>query len=137
MYVRSYLLCVCALTGCLADAGIDGGGVRVDASFTTYLRRELTAIPDFADTEDIPDILSDACRDFESRCKRTFTSPSESCTVRIGGRKMNSKRLGVAKGILTLDGYSVNEWLRGTFAHDFPQNNSRAIFQAFCGCNYK
>jgi len=105
----------------------------VDGNFTAYLRRELTAIPDFEDTEAIPDILSDGHRDFESRCKRTFTSPSKSCTVRIGGRRMNINGLNIARGVLTLDGYSVNGWLRGTFAHDFAQNNSRAIFQAFCG----
>jgi len=50
---------------------------------------------------------------------------------------MNINGLNATRGVLTLDGYSVNEWLRGTFAHDFAQNKGRAIFQAFCGCNYK
>jgi len=118
----------------LAEIGIpscvDGGGVRVDGNFTAYLRRELTAIPDFEDTEAIPDILSDGHRDFESRCKRTFTSPSKSCTVRIGGRRMNINGLNIARGVLTLDGTTVEQFFKPSVDEIIKEIQSRVRNQA-------
>jgi hypothetical protein len=83
--------------------GIDGGGARVDANFRSFLWRNLID-SDIEDKEDIPGILSDALRDFQGRGKRIYGSPSTSCTVLVGGRKMNSQVLPITKGVLSLDG---------------------------------
>lgn len=83
--------------------GIDGGGARVDANFRSFLWRNLLN-SDIEDEEDIPGILSDALRDFQGHCKRAYGSSSTSCTVRVGGRKMNSQVLSIAKGVLSLGG---------------------------------
>lgn len=87
--------------------GIDGGGARVDAEFKSFLKDSLEK-SDIGGEEDIPGMLSDALRDFESRCKRTYDSPSASSAVRVGGRKMNSNMPPITKGVLSLEGYSVN-----------------------------
>lgn len=118
----------CALTWHAMDVGIDGGGARVDGNFKTYLEGELMANPDFEDKDDIPDILSDGHRDFEGRCKRTFTSPLGAYTVHIGGRRMNVGSLQIAKGILTLTGYGAS---KGTVVQYSTNRSPSSTVQQF------
>jgi hypothetical protein len=119
----------CALSWCAADVGIDGGGARVDGNFRTYLQRELTENPDFEDKEDIPDILSDGHRDFEGRCKRTFTFPSTSYTIHIGSRRMNVRSLQIAKGMLTLAGCDASNGTAVQPTHDSPSSTVQQFFK--------
>ena len=96
------------------DVGIDGGGARVDGNFRTYLETRLDTSPDFDDKEDIPDILSDGRRDFERRCKRTFTPPALPSTVNIGSRRMTIQALQITKGNLALDRYDATRVVQVT-----------------------
>lgn len=92
--------------GYITGPGLDAGGVTVDNNFVQHIEGQLRASVDI-DEEEIAVYLSDGLRDFQQAGKRTFSSATESCNVRIAGRYMNSTDPPIRRGVYRLSGYGI------------------------------
>lgn len=95
---------------------MDAGGVKVDSGLTEHIAHLLETSNDI-DKEDIPWFLFDGLRDFRKFGKRKFSTATEPCDVRIGGRRDTFANPPIQKGVYTLMGYRT----------DFSRINNIAI----------
>lgn len=74
----------------------------MDKEFGMHLYDEVSAEPELL--EDLDYIVSDGIKDFRTAGKRRFSSRRESCSVQIGGRRMNRSELGIVRGVMHIPG---------------------------------
>ena len=69
-----------------------------------HLYEQLYTEDDFQDddTNYLHDIVNDGRKDFQNHAMLKFSSPSDSLSVRLGGRKMNYPAINLTRGVMNI-----------------------------------